>query len=96
MPIAGALVAVITLWEMVSHPAPRPQCVWIAIILAETAQLAVPRTTRTSQPACRMSACRCKAENICSQRVFPNDDEVSHGCLTRRLRTWSSAIEKRR
>ncbi len=31
-PIAGALVAVITLWEMVSQPASRPQFVWIAII----------------------------------------------------------------
>ncbi len=31
-PIAGGLVAVITLWEMVSQPASRPQFVWIAII----------------------------------------------------------------
>jgi uncharacterized membrane protein YphA (DoxX/SURF4 family) len=30
-PIAGSLVAVITLWEMISHPATRP---WIAIIAA--------------------------------------------------------------
>ena len=38
-PIAGALVAVITLWEMVSHPASRPQFVWIAIIGAALALL---------------------------------------------------------
>ena len=40
------------------------------VIAAETAQLAVPSTTRTSQPACRTSAYRCKAENIRSQRCF--------------------------
>ena len=38
-PIAGALVAVITLWEMVSHPASRPEFVWIAIITAALALL---------------------------------------------------------
>ena len=38
-PVAGALVAVIILWEMVSHPASRPQFVWIAIIAAALALL---------------------------------------------------------
>jgi uncharacterized membrane protein YphA (DoxX/SURF4 family) len=38
-PIAGALVAVIALWEMVSQPASQPQCVWIAIIAAALALL---------------------------------------------------------
>ena len=38
-PIAGALVAVITLWEMVSHPAFRSQFAWIAIIVAALALL---------------------------------------------------------
>ncbi len=38
-PIAGGLVAVITLWEMVSHPASQPQWVWIAIIAAALALL---------------------------------------------------------
>jgi putative oxidoreductase len=38
-PIAGALVAVITIWEMVSHPAFRPEFVWIAIIAAALALL---------------------------------------------------------
>ena len=38
-PIAGALVAVISIWEMVSHPASRPQFVWIAIIGAALALL---------------------------------------------------------
>lgn len=38
-PIAGALVAVITIWEMVSHPASRPQFVSIAIIAAALALL---------------------------------------------------------
>ena len=33
-PIAGALVTVITIWEMVSHPASHPQFVWIATIAA--------------------------------------------------------------
>jgi len=31
-PIAGALVTVMTIWEMFSHPAFRPQFAWIAII----------------------------------------------------------------
>ena len=38
-PIAGALVAVITLWEMVSHPASQPQWMWIAVIAAALALL---------------------------------------------------------
>lgn len=38
-PIAGALVAVITLWEMVSHPALRPELAWIALIAAALALL---------------------------------------------------------
>jgi len=38
-PIAGALVAVITIWEMVSHPACRPQYVSLSIIAAALALL---------------------------------------------------------
>jgi putative oxidoreductase len=38
-PIAGALVAVITLWEMVSHPASWSKGAWIAIIAAALALL---------------------------------------------------------
>ena len=38
-PIAGALITVITAWEMVSHPASWPQFVWIAIIAAALALL---------------------------------------------------------
>jgi putative oxidoreductase len=38
-PIAGALVAVITIWEMLSHPASLPQFMWIAIIAAALALL---------------------------------------------------------
>ena len=38
-PIGGALVAVIALWEMVSHPASGPQWAWIAIIAAALALL---------------------------------------------------------
>jgi len=38
-PVAGALAAVLTVWELVSHPASRPQCVSIAIIAAALALL---------------------------------------------------------
>jgi uncharacterized membrane protein YphA (DoxX/SURF4 family) len=38
-PIVGALVAVITVWEMVSHPASRPEVVWVAIIAAALVML---------------------------------------------------------
>jgi hypothetical protein len=38
-PIVGALVAVISIWGIVSHPASRPQFVWIAIIAAALALL---------------------------------------------------------
>jgi len=38
-PIGGALVALITLWELVSHPASRLQWVWITIIAAALALL---------------------------------------------------------
>jgi putative oxidoreductase len=38
-PIAGALVAVITIWEMVSHLAFRPELAWIAIIAGALALL---------------------------------------------------------
>jgi uncharacterized membrane protein YphA (DoxX/SURF4 family) len=38
-PIAGAMVVMITIWEVVSHPASRPQFAWIAIIGAALALL---------------------------------------------------------
>ena len=38
-PVAGALVAVATIWEMVSHPALRPQFASIAIMAAALALL---------------------------------------------------------
>ncbi len=38
-PIAGALVALTTIWEMVSHPTSWPQFAWIAIIAAALALL---------------------------------------------------------